>query len=283
MAPSRLRPLASAFGGVLVALAVLGLLELGLRAVGIPDPGLYAGDPSHLWWLRPGLDREVPGPESGTSFRVRTNELGLRGSPPPSEGPWTLALGCSTTFGWGVDEHQAWPAVLADLLGQPVINGGQPGWSTHQALAVSERWLELGPTRVILGFIVRDAQPASRPDHLARPSSWLWRSQLGRGLQALLLRSAGPARPSTGGPRVSPEHFEENLSGLVALAGDTPVVLLAFPQIHPADEHIAAMARVGPPVVAPQLSRDLFFPSDPIHLTVAGHQALAQQLAEALP
>ena len=278
MVHRRLRSLARALLGGLVALAVLGSVELGLVIADIPARGLYDGDPASVWWLRPGLDEEVSGPEPGTSFGVRTNELGLRGATPPEEGPWTLALGCSTTFGWGVEVHQAWPALLGEALGQPVINGGQPGWSTHQALAAAGRWLDLGPSRVILAYIVRDAQVGSRPDHLARPSPWIQRTQVARGLLGLLVRG-GVARPSTGGPRVPPDRFADNLRALVGLAGDAEVLLLAFPQPEPSEPHLQAMAGVGPPVAAPRLPRDDFFPSDPIHLTARGHQVLAETLA----
>jgi len=276
------RTLLRALGGAVVAFAVLGGMELGLRMIGVPDPGLYAGDPSSLWWLRSNLDTLRVGPEPGSSFGVRTNSLGLRGPLPPPEGPWTLALGCSTTFGWGVEEHEAWPAVLAGLLDEEVVNGGQPGWSSHQAVAVAPRWLELGPSRVILSFIVRDAQPASRPDHEAVSASWIWRSQLGRGMQALLLAGAGPARPASGGPRVPPERFAENLRTLVREAGDAEVVLLAFPQLRPSQPHLEAMERVGPPVLTPQLSAADFFPSDPVHLDADGHRRLAEEVASAL-
>ncbi len=282
MAPSSIpRLLTQTLGGMLVAAAVLGLVELGLRLVGVPDAGLYAGDSGSVWWLRPDLDREVPGPEGGAPFRVRTNALGLRGPMPPEQGPWTLALGCSTTFGWGVEEQQAWPAVLEAQLREPVVNGGQPGWSTHQAVAVADRWLSLEPSRVILAFIVRDAQRAARPDHLARPMPWPWRSQIGRGLLALL-SSAGTAQLSGGEPRVAPERFAENLRALVAMAGDAEVLLLAFPQQYPSKAHRQAMHSVGPRVLEPSLPPEDFFPTDDLHLTASGHRVLAAAIAAEL-
>jgi tetratricopeptide (TPR) repeat protein len=279
MAARPLPPLVRALLGGVVALALLGSVELGLRVAGIPDPGLYAGDPSSVWWLRPGLDRVVPGPEAGSSFEVRTNALGLRGATPPQAGPWTLALGCSTTFGWGVEEHQAWPALLAEAIGQPVINGGQPGWSTHQAAAAAGRWLDLQPSRVILAYIVRDAQVGSRPDHQARPSPWVWRTQIVRGLMGLLVRGS-VSQPSQGAARVPPDRFADNLRSLVGMAGEAEVLLLAFPQPVPSEAHVEAMASLGPPVAAPRLGRDDFFPSDSVHLTARGHRVLANSLAD---
>ena len=100
-APRPLPAPVKALLGAGLAVAVLLGVEGGLRLIGQPDPGLYMGDPAWVWTLRPGLDREVPGPAG--PFRVQTNALGLRGDAPPSSGPWVLALGCSTTFGWGVE------------------------------------------------------------------------------------------------------------------------------------------------------------------------------------
>jgi tetratricopeptide (TPR) repeat protein len=275
-------PSARVLLGALAALALLGLVELGLTLAGLPDPGLYAGDPSSVWWLRPGLDRQVPGPEPGSSFHVRTNALGLRGAPPPQQGPWTLALGCSTTFGWGVEAEQAWPARLAEGLGEPVVNGGQPGWSTHQAVAAAGRWLDLRPSRVVLAYIVRDAQLAPQADHQARPSPWIQRTHIARGLAALLSLTAAPPSSSGGVPRVPPERFVENLRRLVDMADGAEVLLLAFPQQRPSEDHLRALGQVGAPVFAPHQPHEDFFPSDPLHLTAQGHRVLAAALAERL-
>ena len=71
---------------------LLGLLDL-------PDPGLFTGDPSFHWALAPGLEREVPFPEEGRSFQVRTSPEGYRDDALPSDEVWIAAMGCSTTFG----------------------------------------------------------------------------------------------------------------------------------------------------------------------------------------
>ena len=278
-------PLKALLGALIAALALAGVEGL-LRIAAWPDPGLYEGDPASLWYLRPDLDREVPHPDAG-SFRVQTNAAGLRGAAPPTRGPWTLALGCSTTFGWGVAEADAWPAQLAARIGEPVVNGGVPGWSTEQAVAGADRWLQQGPTRVILAYLVRDAWPADRPDATAAPTPWPLRTRL-----AALLRPqtepshAAPASlPSTpaASSRVPPDRFRDNLARLIAASGDAEVVLLAFPTRSPAAvaPWVERMRAAGP-TLAPVLASEAFFATDPVHLTASGHGALAQAVAEGL-
>src|SRR5690606_17281214 len=86
-----------------------------------PLARLAAPDPVRLWRLRPDLDQELDGP-----WRVTSNAEGFRG--PREYGPRgpvrVAAVGDSWTFGWGVDDEDAWPARLEGLLqrkwGRPV-------------------------------------------------------------------------------------------------------------------------------------------------------------------
>ncbi len=283
----RLKPVIAS--GSLTVLALVGL-EWGLRLAEVPDPGLYAGDPASVWWLRPGLDRELADPLTGRHFRVRTTPEGLRGPSPPPDGPWTLALGCSTTFGWGVDREEAWPAVLADLIDAPVVNGGQPGWSTHQAVAHLRNTFDDGPSRVILGFIIRDAWRGGRADRDARPTPWVRTTQLGRLLRRSPGSTASPVDvPTVGEFRVSPEDFVLNLSTLMDRVAPAAVVLLNFPHQHATPEHSAALEVLaeahGLPLVAPVLDPSAYFAADPVHLNPSGHRQLAEIMAtlEAAP
>lgn len=272
------RPVRAVLLGICTGALLLGALEAALALAGLPDPGLYEGDPATAWFLRPELDRVVPGPDG--PFRVRTDARGLRREAP--EAPRILALGCSTTFGWGVEDGEAWPARLAALTGQAVANGGQPGWSTHQAVLGVSRYADLHPEGVILAFGVRDATPARRPDHEARPTPWLQRTHLFR-----LTRSGGApgSAPTPQGDtfRVPPEIYAANLHRLVADLAPARVVLLAFPQREPATPWVDALrgvaAAVGIPAWTPTLPDDAFFPTDPMHLTPRGHDLLAAEIA----
>lgn len=269
--------------GSLTVLA-LGALELGLDALDLPPSGLYAGDPASVWWLAPDLERTVEDPVTGRSFAVRTDEQGRRGPPPPETGPWVLALGCSTTFGWGVEREEAWPARLSERLGVPVVNAGQPGWSTHQARARAPQWLAEGPAVVVLGFLIRDAWRTGRPDRAARPTPWLQRRRLARLLQPAPSPTA-PARtpPDTGQHRVAPSDYRENLEDLISAARPAAVVLLEFPHQHATPEHAAVLTELarttGLPHVAPEVGAELFLDGDPIHLSPVGHEKVAARLA----
>lgn len=274
--------------GMATASLLLVGVEGGLRTAGLPDPGLYEGDRATVWWTRRNLERVVPASLGRPEFRIRTNALGLRGPLPP-EGDWTLALGCSTTFGWGVEAEEAWPAQLADRLDEPVVNGGVPGWSSHQARMGAKRYLDAGPSRVILGYFVRDAWQAVQPDAQARPTPWPLRLAIGRLLGGLATPKAalGTAALSVGLPneaRVPPQAFAENLLALAAQAAPAEVWLLAFPTHDRAGlaPWLDAMHSTGLPVMDPSLTPDAFFPEDTVHLTPAGHRSLALDLAEVL-
>ncbi|MFH1466221.1 MAG: GDSL-type esterase/lipase family protein [Pseudomonadota bacterium] len=259
---------------------MLASLEGGLRLVGYPDPGLYAGDIGSVWALRPGLaPREVPFPEEGGSFTVRTNAEGFRGG--PYAGGGLACLGDSTTFGWGVEEEQAWPAVLAKLTGEPVLNAGVPGYSTFQGERLLPKVLALGPRRVILAYLVRDAQPAPVPDAARRPAPSL---QLYRALAHLRARSGPQVRGIA--PRVSVEAFAAAYRRMIArvrAAGAEPVVLV-FPMRGPPAQWVEALraCRGQVPVIEPSLPAEGFFPNDRLHLNPAGHADLARAVAEAL-
>ena len=269
-----------ACAGAGIALGLLLVVDGMLQISGFGASELYEGDPNTAWWLRPDLDVEIDGPES--SFHLQTNSLGLRGSLPPQEGDWTLALGCSTTLGWGVEADEAWPAQLSTLIGEPVVNGGQPGWSTHQAVAHAETWLELGPSRVIIGYIIRDAQHASRPDSAANASPWWSRS----GLMGLLRHARGRtemphAVGSVDSSRVPPSAYRDNLARLIEMSGDAEVILLSFPHQEAMTDWERVQSELGR-TWAPRLEDEAFFASDPIHLSADGHRQLAEWMATEL-
>ena len=280
------RALRNLMFSAIFAAALFGGAELILRILGWPDPGIYAGDPGSLWWLRPDLPpRALPFPEGGAEFTVRTNRLGYRG-PDPVEGAW-VCLGDSTTFGWGVEEDEAWPARLAVALGRPVQNAGVPGYTSHQGLLTLENALSAHPERVLIAYLVRDADPAHAPDHSRAPR----RAPDLRLLTALrLLRpkpqgqaAAAPAGPTT---RVPADRYLTNLRALKARAeaAGAEVTVVAFPMLRRPEAHLAALQTLSAEaqVLLPDLPSTAFFAEDPIHLTAEGHEALARQLAEAL-
>lgn len=268
--------------GALTALAVLAAVEGGMRLFNWPDPGIYDGDLAGLWTLRADLpERAVRFEERHTSFRVRTDSHGWRDE--NVEPGALLCLGDSTTFGWGVEEEEAWPARLAARLGSPVTNAGVPGYTTHQGRQRLAAALATQPGRVILGFLVRDADLAPVADVDRPPSRPPPPLQILRALRGLRPQ---PAPPAGAVFRVSPDDYVDNLRKMVAevrAAGAEPL-LLAFPMRVPATEHLQALRSLSGEarVLEPALAADAFFDEDPVHLTAEGNDQLASWLADAL-
>jgi lysophospholipase L1-like esterase len=99
---------------------------------------------------------------------VRTNALALRGAPASAEKPEgvyrVLVLGDSFAFGFGVEDAEAFPAVLGRALAPPpgreraeVLNAGVAGWSADQYLLFLEtRGFALAPDLVLLAVSEND-------------------------------------------------------------------------------------------------------------------------------
>ena len=106
------------------------------------------------------------------TYRCSTNALGLRG-PPVSSSPAAgttrvVCLGDSITFGHGVEDDQAFPSVLQQLLRErgkfEVLNVGTPGESSESAVVVLNRTvLRLQPHVVLLCVGVNDVTDFFQP------------------------------------------------------------------------------------------------------------------------
>mgnify|MGYP003951388969 CR=1 FL=1 len=239
---------------------------------------LYAGDPGHDWRLKADLDLpEVPHIEEGTNFAVQTNANGLRDDPIPAGGPWVLALGCSTTFGWGVDHPDVWTEVLQASLSMPVVNAGIPGHSTEQGMAWGKALMQRGPSVVILGWGLRDAQWTTLPDVQRRPATFPRNTRLYRKLAQSLV---GPSKGSV--PRVGEERFVQNMADMVAYARDRGIQVLVLDMTGRSEtpSHGSALRRLDTPLVVPVVKDEDHFENDSIHLNIQGNRKLAGQLVE---
>lgn len=267
-----------------VTIGVLGGAEATLRALDFSDSGLYAGDPGWHWTLRPGLDlAQVDHLEEGTVFSVQTSAEGLRDGAWPTEGPSVLALGCSTTFGWGVAAADAWPEQLESRLGVPVINAGVPGHSSHQGRRFAEDWLARAPSVALLGWGVRDAQRSSIADLQARPARFPRSTHLFRLLRSWLPRAGGSTLAESVF-RVSPAAFKQNTRAVAESAQEhgVRVILLDFPSQNPSLSHQQVLrelsGELGVVLLTPSLPGGAFFENDSIHLTVEGNRRLGELL-----
>jgi len=83
-----------------------------------------------------------------------TDNHGFRNAWPWPERAEIVAVGDSLTFGYGVEDDQAWPAILDEALPQmPVVNLGLIGAGTQQYLRVYETFgIPLHPQVLLVGF-----------------------------------------------------------------------------------------------------------------------------------
>ena len=90
---------------------------------------------------------------------VHTNAQGFRGNELPTdldEKRLILALGESTTFGWGVADDETYPSHLEKILNSPsdqgfvVVNAGVPSYSSQQVLLYAKELLDRFHPDVVL-------------------------------------------------------------------------------------------------------------------------------------
>jgi lysophospholipase L1-like esterase len=113
---------------------------------------------------------------------IATNDLGLRGNNATLDKPpgtyRIVAVGDSTTLGWGVSDEETYPAQLAALLnaappqGYPqgvryeVLNLGVGNYNTVQEIGrLRDLGLQTDPDLILLGYFINDAEPTPQARH----------------------------------------------------------------------------------------------------------------------
>jgi lysophospholipase L1-like esterase/tetratricopeptide (TPR) repeat protein len=265
---SKRQRLAAAGLSLAVLLALLGVLEAGLRLTGHgapPLPSPFSGEGAL------GTDASGADPDDELFYRLRpgthlfdyyrVNDLGCRGPDVPARrAARTLRVVCtgdSSTFGLGVPEDRAWPfvlqrlleAALGDLVAVEVIDAGVPGYTSLQNRVQIERdllalrpdvvvWMATGHNDGSLVLGPTDAETlAYRRSLRFRLSRWALPHALGvvgdtrTPADADTLHPA-PGAPGRGRPRVSPEDFEANLRAVAAACADAGVPLVLIVPHH---------------------------------------------------
>lgn len=127
---------------VLTAVVVaLGLAELGARLtrpdVRSNDGFFFVLEPFSGYRPRPGVHRCHRIVDGVTSYEA-TYTVGSDGwrTGGAGEGPPILLLGCSFTFGIGVNDADTVPAALAEHTGVATLNRGVGGWGPHNVLGL---------------------------------------------------------------------------------------------------------------------------------------------------
>jgi lysophospholipase L1-like esterase len=159
-----------AFAAVAIVLgSLLGFLvgEVGLRlfrpqVFPVHPPGLYVLDPAVGYRLAPGFEGVLE--RSEYRHEIRIDDRGVRTGAerdPSPDALRVLVLGDSQAFGFGVANHETFPAVLENLLRADgagrdavVVNAGVPGYGTADELAFLEaHGAAFDPDVVVLQFL----------------------------------------------------------------------------------------------------------------------------------
>jgi lysophospholipase L1-like esterase len=132
---------------------VPGVLPVELQQVIRADPRDYGVDHPYIGYLHKPNNALVI---SGRDFHAvhHTDGYGFRNAWPWPKTADIITLGDSVTFGQGVEDEQAWPAILARSFPRsPVINLGLIGAGPQQYLRVYETFgVKLHPKVVLVGF-----------------------------------------------------------------------------------------------------------------------------------
>jgi len=154
-------PASKASLGLIFALTLLGLAEVGARLAGVSPA--YKPDATGSWQVRANLsDHPMQGTREPHDFRITTNADGLRTPHPkkPKDGIFRVALmGDSTVFGWGVADHESIASVAEATLQDngaasvEILNAGQPGYSTGMAGWLFEHTVSLYEPQLTIVFV----------------------------------------------------------------------------------------------------------------------------------
>ena len=311
---------------VATLVAVLLGTEAALRLAGWPSSRVSQGPEgfthAQVYWVEPANQALVPHPhkETGGSFRVSTDANGLRAPVHAEQKPdgvyRILALGCSTTFGWGVEDAETYPARLEAHLREAghakveVVNGGQPGYTSFQGLWLWDKVLaRYQPDLVLFGYVVQDSRQVAYTDRSQAilqkngdflKQNLLYRLHLYTGLKGLIDARRIETKEQGGQNavyRVPPDEYVENLRAFKARtdAVGADLALFGFPLEREGytGEHRrilhAAAEVLEVPVYDPQpdmeratMTQTLYFPQDRGHANAAGLDWIAKDLAQRL-
>lgn len=306
----------------LTAVLFLGGSEVALRVAGVPhrDPTKEFTH-NEIYWVQPPNQHLEPltHKETGATFRVSTDANGLRAplhAQEKADGVFrVMTLGCSTTFGWGVNDEETYPYLLEQNLNAgghkvEVINGGQPGYSSFQGLWLWKKTLAAyKPDLVIFGYIVQDSRSVAYSDSSQAmlqgnqdflKENFLYQFHLYMLLKNLVneYRLEAKDKPSEGGVfRVSPEEYVDNIRAFKANADAVGAKLMLFGYpleregytgTHRRILHAAA-DKLKVPVYDPQpdfeqysAQETLYFPQDRGHANAAGNAKIADGVTQFL-
>jgi lysophospholipase L1-like esterase len=309
-------------GGAEVVLRLVGVASpvrpaLVARTVDIDiEFPFMRADAELLWALRPGYRGEFLGRP------VSINALGLRGADVAvGRSPGRRRVACfgdSITFGYGVADDETYAARLDALLsarGVEAVNAGVTGYTTYQVLRHLRRLaprVEMDVASFCVGWNDASSRPVDDPTYARRMRAataldglarhvYLYRWAKGLYVNAMMGRAEREWETGHLGNRVPPDQYRDNLAAIVSECRSRGIrpVFVGLPRRRrpgesaPVPPHAAVLqetaARLGVPLVdvgdlgleATSASNEAYF-IDNLHLSVAGHRYLADQLARSI-
>jgi acyl-CoA thioesterase I len=163
-----------------------------------------------------------------------------------------LAFGDSLTYGSGAELHESYPAVLQDLIGRRVINGGVPGEISAEGMSRLPALIEREQPALII---------------LCHGGNDLLRRLPESGIESNLKQMIGIAR----------SHGVQVV--LIAVPRPTLIRLRAAPFYGQLAETLDVPIE---PTALPRLESQPAFKSDQIHLNAEGYRMLAEAVAQLL-
>jgi hypothetical protein len=269
-------------------------------------------DPDVSYTLRPGTCT-FGNVEFVNTYRV--NRLGLRDDDADLAGPDVIVLGDSHAMGWGVEQDQSFPRVLARRSGLKVLNAAVSSYATVREMRMLDR-LDTSRLKVLVIQYADNDQPENRAfrdghnhltitgqaeyqtivDHYAAqrsyyPGKYVWRLFM----KVTRLEKAEPdqLKMEVLPPEVEAELFLNALehAGRTPLDGVQVVALEVNQELSHPRAFIAALAQVAPHDPHPPFVRRLltfdttavlkdddFYVLDD-HMNAKGHDAVGSGLA----
>lgn len=253
------------------------LREAGAEATDLLGANrVYREDSKTFWRVRPGVSIEAKnyllprGVREQFPFTMTTNASGFRGpmvARAKADGALrVIAVGNSSTFGWGVNDDETYPAFLeralrARLPGRTieVLNAGIPGFTSFQGRRLlAGEVIPLAPDFVVLAFGFNDSRRAVSTDSafsaasarpLARAARALGRVEIYRRLESVIRGARGrdrlsPTAAERTRERVPVPEFEANMREMVSACRDARVRPILLAMVIP-PEYRDALLRVA--------------------------------------
>lgn len=247
----------------------------------------------------------------------RISEPGVRDDPASLDAPEVIVVGDSHAMGWGVDQEQALPQVLARKLGRKVLNAAVSSYGTAREMLMLKR-LNTSNLRVLVVQYSDNDLPENRTfrlnsNHLPIMSDGQYQTIVrhygsqrtyypGKYVYRLLMKILRLEEPEPDQVRMEPTPASQEaqlflftvehgsgvrLDDVQIVAFEINEQLTARPFIAAVDQERRRRGR-APFInrmmvvdVAPHLTRDDFYRLDD-HMNARGHEKVAAALADAI-